>query len=199
MGINLEYSEGQTPIDEDEKQGLKLSTISNKQELDEFEQNNIEKAVQWTLRKKYRSDTILTENFIKELHKRMFGDIWYWAGEFRKSNKNIGVDKSQIQIQLRNLLDDIKYWIEYHTFDEEEIIIRFKHRIVSIHLFPNGNGRHSRLLADIMISNIFNRPVFTWGSKTNLNKEGGARSEYIKSLREADNGNYQPLIQFARS
>jgi len=199
MGINLEYSEGQTPIDEDEKLGLKIGTISTKQELDEFEQNNIEKAVQWTLGKKNPLDVIFSEKFIKELHRRMFGEVWHWASEFRKSNKNIGVDKSQIRTQLRNLLDDARYWIEKKTFVEDEIAIRCKHRLVLIHVFPNGNGRHSRLWADVIVSHLFGKPVFTWGSKHSLSRKNGIRGEYIRALQKADRGDYDPLIQFARS
>jgi Fic-DOC domain mobile mystery protein B len=155
MGLNLNYIEGQTPIDEDEKEGLKISTISTIAELNEFEQLNIEKAFEWILRRKPAADKILTEEFVKELHKRMFGDVWKWAGAFRNSNKNIGVDKYQIGTKLRDLLEDCKYWIEHKTYNEDEIAIRFSHRIVSIHPFPNGNGRHSRLIADCLIIQWF--------------------------------------------
>ena len=199
MGLDLEYDNGQTPIDEDEKTGLKIPTISTKQELDEFEQNNIEKAIQWTLKNRFKSDLIFSDQFIKRLHKKMFGEIWKWAGEYRKSNKNIGVDKTIISTQVKNLTEDSKFWLENNSFDSDEVAIRFKHRLVAIHLFPNGNGRHSRLMADIIISHIFNKPVFTWGSSTNINKPGQSRNLYIKSLREADNGNYENLIKFARS
>jgi len=199
MGINFTYEEGQTPIDEDEKFGLKISTVSTSQELNEFEQNNIEKAIQWTLRNNFKKEVILTEQFVKKLHEKMFGDIWKWSGEFRKSNKNIGVDKTIISIELKNLLDDSHYWIENNSYSEDEIAIRTKHRIVSIHLFPNGNGRHSRLFADIIVSHIFNLSVFSWGSNSDLYKPNQNRHLYIKSLKEADNGNYKPLMHFARN
>ena len=199
MGINFTYEEGQTPIDEDEKFGLKISTVSTSQELNEFEQNNIEKAIQWTLKNNFKKEVILTEQFVKKLHEKMFGDIWKWAGEFRKSNKNIGVDKTIISIELKNLLDDSHYWIDNNSYSEDEIAIRTKHRIVSIHLFPNGNGRHSRLFADIIVSHIFNLSVFSWGSNSDLNKPNQNRHLYIKSLKEADNGNYKPLMHFARN
>lgn len=199
MGINFTYEEGQTPIDEDEKFGLKISTVSTSQELNEFEQNNIEKAIQWTLKNNFKKEVILTEQFVKKLHEKMFGDIWKWSGEFRKSNKNIGVDKTIISIELKNLLDDSHYWIENNSYSEDEIAIRTKHRIVSIHLFPNGNGRHSRLFADIIVSHIFNLSVFSWGSNSDLYKPNQNRHLYIKSLKEADNGNYKPLMHFARN
>jgi len=127
----------------------------------------------------------------------MFDDVWKWAGTFRNSNKNIGVDKYQIGVKLRDLLDDCKYWIEHKTYEGDEIAVRFSHRIVNIHPFPNGNGRHSRLIADILIFHSFNKPYFTWGSK-NLTKKGDARSKYLKALKEADNGEYKLLIEFAR-
>jgi len=198
MGLNLEYIEGQTPLDEDEKEGLKIKSITNRGELDEFEQLNIEKAMQWTLNKKFELSKILTEKFIKELHRRMYGDVWSWAGEFRKSNKNIGVDKHSIAISLKQLLDDCSFWIDNKTYSEEEIAIRFKHRLVKIHCFANGNGRHSRLIADLLIKNIFNKPYFTW-SKADLIKKSEARTNYIIAIKEADNGNITPLLNFAKS
>lgn len=198
MGLILDYDDGQTPLDEDEKEGLLIETISNRGELDEFEQQNIEKAVEWTLQRKFKQENILTEAFIKEVHKKMYAGVWAWAGEFRKTNKNLGVDKLQIGINLKALLDDTQYWIEHKTFEHDEIAVRFKHRIVSIHCFANGNGRHSRLMADIIIEHIFKKPVFTWGA-ANLVKQGDARSIYLKAVREADKGKYESLINFARA
>ena len=113
MGLDLEYIDGQTPLDEDEKEGLLINTISTRAELDEFEQQNIEQAIQWTLMRNFKQQDVLTESFIIGLHKRMYGNVWKWAGEFRKTNKNIGVDKWQITVELRNLMDDAKYWIEW--------------------------------------------------------------------------------------
>lgn len=197
MGLNLDYIDGQTPIDEDEKEGLLIQTISTLGELDEFEQLNVEKAVDWTMKRKLTPDKILTEDFVKELHKRMFGNVWKWAGTFRNSNKNIGVDKYEIGIKLRDLLDDCRYWIEHKTYPEDEIAVRFSHRIVNIHPFPNGNGRHSRLIADILISHGLGKSHFSWGSK-NLTKKGEARSKYLDALKEADQGDYKLLIEFAR-
>ena len=115
MGLNIEYIKGQTPLDEDEKEGLLIKTISNRGELDEFEQANIQQAVEWTLKNKFTSSQILTEDFILLSHKKMFEDVWSWAGTKRKSNKNIGVDKFQISIELRTLLDDSKFWIENNS------------------------------------------------------------------------------------
>src|SRR5437762_852020 len=133
MGLDLEYVYGQTPLDDDEKEGLLIKSISTRRELDEFEQQNIEKAVLWSLKRKFKPTDILTEFFIKDLHRKMYADVWKWAGEFRNTNKNIGVDKLLIPVQLRNLLDDCLYWIENKSFSEDEIALRCKHRIVSIH------------------------------------------------------------------
>jgi Fic-DOC domain mobile mystery protein B len=198
MGLTLEYLEGQTPLDEDEKAGLKIRTISTRRDLDEFEQKNIERAIEWTLRKKIAADKILSEEFMMEVHRRMFGSVWSWAGKMRKTNKNIGVDKSIISVELRLLLDDCTYWIDHKTYQPDEIAIRFKHRLVKTHLFPNGNGRHSRLCADILISNVFNLPVFTWGT-SNLTTNTASRKNYLDAIHQADDGLYKPLISFARS
>jgi Fic-DOC domain mobile mystery protein B len=164
MGLDLDYIDGQTLLDEEEKGGLLIPTIATRGELDEFEQQNIEQAVQWTLGRSFKPEVIFTENFIRTVHKRMYADVWAWAGEFRKTNKNIGVDKWQIPSDLKYLLDDVKYWHENNTYPPDEIAVRFKHRIVSIHCFANGNGRHSRLIADIIIEKIYKQPVFSWGA-----------------------------------
>lgn len=198
MGLNLEYIDGQTPLEEDEKVGLLIPTIATRAELDEFEQQNIEEAIQWVLGRPLKATTILSEQFVKSLHKRMYGRVWGWAGEFRKTNKNLGVDKWQIPTELKALLDDASYWVEHETFTPDEIAVRFKHRIVSIHCFPNGNGRHSRLMADIIIDKIYRLPVFSWGAN-NLVKQSDTRITYLKAVKEADKNNYAQLLLFARS
>jgi len=198
MGLNLKYTDGQTPLDEDEKEGLKIKSITTQKELDEFEQLNIEKAVEWTIHSNLKPEKTLTAKFIKDLHKKMYGDVWKWAGEFRRSDKNIGIKWTQIGIELKNLIDDTKHWISNKTYLPEEIAIRFKHRIVAIHCFPNGNGRHSRMMADIIMESIFGKEIFTW-HKSNMVKANETRKNYITALREADNGNINPLIEFAKN
>ena len=198
MGLEFDYKDGQTPLDEEEKEGLKIKSITTQRELDEFEQLNIEKAVEWTIHTKFKPEKILTEKFVKDLHKRMYGDVWQWAGEFRRTEKNIGIPWTQIGIELKNLLDDTIYWIDNNTFPPEEIAIRFKHRIVSIHCFPNGNGRHSRMMADIIMESIFGNDIFSW-HQSNMVKANETRNQYIKALREADKGNFKQLIEFAKN
>ena len=198
MGLELHYKEGQTPLEEDEKEGLRIKTITTQGELDEFEQLNIEKAVEWTIHANLKPDRIITEKFIKDLHKRMYGDVWKWAGAFRKTDKNIGIQWTQIGIELKNLIEDTKYWIENNTYPPQEIAIRFKHRIVAIHCFPNGNGRHSRMMADIIIESIFGKNVFSWHT-SNMVRADETRKAYITALRAADNGNIQPLVKFAEN
>jgi Fic-DOC domain mobile mystery protein B len=198
VGLDLEYIEGQTPLDEEEKTGLLIPTISTRGELDEFEQHNIEKALLWTLHRKFSATEVFSDDFARKLHKRMYGNVWAWAGEFRKTNKNIGVDWYKIPIDLKQLLDDATFWNIHGTYSPDEIAIRFKHRLVSIHCFSNGNGRHSRLMADIIIEKLFNLPVFTWGEK-NLIKVTDLRKKYISSLQAADQGDYAMLLDFARA
>lgn len=198
MGLDLIYNDGQTPLDEDEKEGLIIQSIATRGELDEFEQQNIEDSIQWSLTRRFKSEQILSESFIQELHKRMYRNVWSWAGEYRKTNKNIGVDKLEIPVALRSLIDDARYWFGHNVYEPAEFAIRFKHKLVSIHCFPNGNGRHSRMIADIIIEKIFQQPVFSWGSK-NLSNENDSREKYLKALRKADKGNFELLLKFARS
>lgn len=198
MGLDFKYEEGQTPLDEGEKEGLKIKSIATQKELNELEQLNIEKAVEWTIQTHLSAEKILSEKFVKDLHKKMFGDVWKWAGEYRKSNKNIGIPWAQIGIELKKLLDDATYWVENSTYSDEEIAIRFKHRLVSIHCFPNGNGRHSRMMADIILESIFGKEIFAW-QQSNMFRADEVRKEYIKALKEADKGKIEALIKFAKS
>jgi Fic-DOC domain mobile mystery protein B len=198
MGLDLDFTNDQTPLEEDEKEGLLIKSITTRGELDEFEQQNIEKAMLWLRTKKFTPEEILSEKFIKELHKRMYATVWKWAGEFRKTDKNIGIDKQNITVALKQLLDDCLYWIKHHSFGEEEIAIRLKHRIIFIHCFANGNGRHSRLMADVIMEKVFRLPPFTWGA-ADLIKQNDPRTVYIQALKKADVGDYNDLIAFARS
>ena len=198
MGLTIEYIEGQTPLDDDEKEGLRIPSITTREELDEFEQLNIEKAIQWTFGKKISVEQLFSEKFIKGLHKRMYGEVWKWAGTFRTSEKNIRIKSYLIAIELKQLLDDAIFWKENNTYNPAELAIRFKHRLVSIHCFANGNGRHSRLMADLIMEKIYDSTFFSWGS-SNLVKATETRSNYIQAVRKADNNDIEPLISFAKS
>jgi Fic-DOC domain mobile mystery protein B len=199
MGLDFKLVNGQTPLDEEEIEGLLVSSITTRAELDEFEQLNIQQAIQWMLGRKFKKEKILSESFIRQIHRKMYGDVWNWAGEFRKSNKNLGVDHFQISTALKALIDDCGFWIDHKTYPPDEIAVRFKHRIVYIHCFPNGNGRHSRMMGDLIIEHIFSRDLFSWGSKSDLIKEGQARQKYITAIKAADNNNLTPLLEFSRS
>ena len=184
-----------TPLDAEEREGLAQTWITTRADLNEAEQANIDDAVAWTGRR--RDTEILTEGFVFELHKRMFGDVWSWAGSTRKTGKNIGVDPRQIHIQLGGLLRDARYWVEHRSFSADEIAVRLHHGLVAIHPFPNGNGRHARLMADLLIAQLGGEP-FSWGGGI-LRDIGTLRAEYIGALRAADNHDFTPLLAFARS
>lgn len=198
MGLEFEYINGQTPLNDEEKEGLRIPSITTREELDEFEQLNIEKAIQWTFGKKLKAEQLFSEKFIKDLHKRMYGEVWKWAGTFRTSEKNIGIKSYHISIELKQLLDDALFWNENNTYASEELAIRFKHRLVSIHCFANGNGRHSRLLGDLIMEKLYDSNFFSWGS-VNLVNATQSRSNYIKAIKKADKNDIHPLIAFAKS
>jgi len=198
MGLDLHYHWGQTPIDEEEKDDLLIRTISTRDELDEFEQANILEAIDWSFRINHNINTVLSIDFIKELHKRMFSEVWSWAGSFRKTNKNIGVDKYLIEQELHKLIGDCRFWIENRVYPFDEIAVQYKYRMVSIHPFPNGNGRHSRICSNILISQVLKQEVFTWGGMDVINPRK-ARNKYLDALIQADRGDMLPLIEFARS
>lgn len=194
VGLGDAHAPGATPLDPDEAGGLIPSHISTQAQLNEWEEANILEARRWVFERRRRD--VLTEELARELHRRMFDKTWKWAGDFRRSGKNIGVDSRQISTRLRDLLDDASYWIEHRTYPIDEIAARFHHRLVSIHPFANGNGRHARLMADVLLVQADARP-FTWGSKTLVT--GAERETYIAALRAADAGDIKPLLQFARS
>jgi Fic-DOC domain mobile mystery protein B len=198
MGLNSDYIDGQTPLNEEEQNGLLIPSITTREELDEFEQLNIEKAIQWTFGKKWKAEQLFTEKFVKDLHKRMYGEVWKWAGAFRESEKNLGIKSYLIPAELKVLLDDAIFWVQNDTYSPDELAIRFKHRLVSIHCFSNGNGRHSRLMADLIMEKLFNATFFSWGS-SNLVKATDTRKAYIKAVKMADKQDLQPLIVFAKS
>lgn len=192
----FEYPEGATPIDADEVQGLLLPHIRTRAELDRWEQENISEAEDAVLRRKQKD--ILTEKYVRNLHKRMFGNVWRWAGEFRRSQKNIGIEWRQIPVALHQLFQDVQGWLEYQSFPPDEIAARFHHRLVAIHVFPNGNGRHARLMADVVLVHLLGRERFSWGQE-NLTNAGECRRRYIEALQAADRHDYGPLLAFVRS
>ncbi|MCP1466376.1 mobile mystery protein B [Pseudomonas sp. S3E17] len=195
MAIELELKPGQTPLDPDEVAGLKPRHIATQGELDEWEAQNILKASRWVARQKKLD--VLNDHFCRELHVKMFDDTWKWAGTFRKSDKNIGCDWTQIAVNLRQLLDNVAYWLEHNVFPPEEIAVRFHHRLVWLHAFPNGNGRHARLMTDCLLRQCGLAP-FSWG-RGNLVIVNEVRQRYIQALRAADANDYTLLLAFVRS
>jgi Fic-DOC domain mobile mystery protein B len=199
MAINFDCPPGATPLDGDELASLSPGHITTQGELNEWEQLNIVQGESWA--RKQRKE-ILNEGFLRQLHKQMFGETWKWAGKFRKSDKNIGVDWLKISVELKNLLDDTHFQIEHASYSPDEIAIRFHHRLVAIHPFPNGNGRHARLMADLLIERL-GKPRFTWGSRSmnsgNLLDANETRQHYISALQAADCRDIAPLLAFARS
>jgi Fic-DOC domain mobile mystery protein B len=187
--------DGDTSLDEDEREGLIPTHITTQGALNEWEQANIVEAERWAFARK--RGNCLSIAFIFDLHRRMFGNTWRWAGTVRTSQKNIGVTASEIRPELLTLLRDAQYWVEHETFGLDELAARFHHRLVRIHVFPNGNGRHARLMADLILFNL-GRPRFSWGS-ADLYGKGDARERYLAALRAADRADVKPLLEFVRT
>jgi Fic-DOC domain mobile mystery protein B len=183
-----------TPLTPDEMRDLIPVYIAYRSELNEAVQENITRAQAWAFG---RRRDLLSEKFVKDLHRQMLGDVWRWAGKFRTSERNLGIEYFQIPAALRQLLDDAKAWIEYNTYRPDEIAIRFHHRLVQIHPFPNGNGRHSRLMADLLVMQC-GQGRFSWGRES-LRDAGATRECYMEALRAADKHDIGPLLEFARA
>jgi Fic-DOC domain mobile mystery protein B len=194
MPINFDYAPGATPLDADELSSLIPGHITTQGELNEWEQLNIVQGDTWA--RKQRKE-ILDEGFLRRLHQQMFGKTWRWAGTFRQSDKNIGVDWLHIGVELKKLLDDVRYQVANGSLPPDEIAVRFHHRLVAIHPFPNGNGRHARMMADLLAERL-GRPRLTWGSAS-LIDANETRQRYIAALQAADARDIAPLLAFARS
>jgi len=186
---------GQTPLDPDEVDGLRLP-IATREGLNRVETENIAAAVRWLARQRLTHEVVLDEGFLRDLHRRMFGRVWRWAGAFRRTDKNIGVPWFEVPVHLRALLDDTRAQIA-DGMDADEVAVRFGHRLVSIHPFANGNGRHSRLAADQLAVTLGRRP-FPWGEGGDLVTAGERRARYLDALRAADAGDVTRLLRFAR-
>ncbi len=193
--IDLHYAPGATPLDPDEAEGLIPSHIVNQGQPNEWEMQNIVSGERWAFARRHRN--MPSNAFVCALHKRMFGDTWRWAGRFRKTEKNIGVEPARIPASLHDLCEDVNAQIDHNSYPLDEIAARFNHRLVAIHPFANGNGRLSRLLADLLLVKQ-GASRFSWGGAA-LEAEGDVRSRYIAALRAADAKNIGPLLAFVRS
>jgi Fic-DOC domain mobile mystery protein B len=183
-----------TPLNAEERDGLIPSHIALRSELNELERQNIIEADLWAFARRRNP---VSERFARDLHRRMFRKVWRWAGKNRTSDKNIGVTRSLINARIDDAIDNIQFWIDHKTFPPDEIAVRFHHTLVFIHPFPNGNGRWSRLMADILAVQL-GRPRFTWG-RVDLHNENETRKAYMAALTKADNHDFTALIAFARS
>ncbi|MBZ5705091.1 MAG: mobile mystery protein B [Acidobacteriia bacterium] len=189
-------SGGNTPLSAEELADL-IPSLATREELNEWERENILRAREWAIRDRTSPNDMVSDEYIRKLHLKMFDQTWKWAGQYRRTEKNIGIPFHEIREQLAALFGDGCYWIEKGTFSPDEMAVRFHHRIVAIHPFPNGNGRLARLMADVLVIKL-GHPALTWGS-TDLVKQGEARARYLDAIRAADNGDIHPLLEFARS
>ncbi|MGE3856173.1 MAG: mobile mystery protein B [Dehalococcoidia bacterium] len=186
--------DGHTELPEDDRLGLIPTYIATRGDLFDAEQRNI---VQAMLRRQPTTAQLLDDKYLRDLHKAMFGDVWEWAGQYRRRDTNIGVDHNRIATDVRSLVEDTKAWVEYNTYAPDELSVRFHHRLVAIHPFPNGNGRHGRIAADCLISSLGRRP-FSWGSDLEIGTDE-LRARYRAALQVADGGDIAEILAFARS
>jgi Fic-DOC domain mobile mystery protein B len=189
-------SDGNTPLSADELADL-IPNLATKEELNEWERENLLRAREWAVGDRTAAVDMPSDDYVRKLHAKMFDQTWKWAGEYRRTEKNLGFQVDEIRERLMALFGDARYWMEHNTYSPDDIAVRFHHRLVLIHPFPNGNGRHARLIADLIAMKL-GRPAFTWGS-ANLLKEGEARTKYLEAIRVADDADIQPLLNFARS
>ena len=187
-----------TELSPAERDGLLQTWITTRAELNKAEEQNILDGANWARRRRgVEVADLLTDEFSKSLHKQIFGDVWSWAGTYRKRESNLGIAPHQIPTDLQTLFDDARYWLKHRTYERDELAVRVHHRLVAIHPFPNGNGRHTRLMADLLVERLGGES-FTWGGE-GLGDVGQLRARYIAALKAADGHNIGPLVAFARS
>lgn len=190
------YISGQTPLDPNEIEGLIPSHITLLSELNELEQVNITDAIRKYLKGRTKNWDLSDPLLLKKIHNDMFSNVWEWAGTFRKTQKNIGVPPEQISSELKKTCDDLQYWENSKTFSVEEMAVRYHHRLVAVHPFPNGNGRFSRLMADILLRK-YGLESLNWGG--NLNSDTEIRNRYLAALKRADRGDHSELLMIVRN
>jgi Fic-DOC domain mobile mystery protein B len=187
--------DGNTPLSPEELADL-IPNLATREELNEWERENILRAREWAVGDRTSSNDMVGDEYVRKLHQKMFDQTWKWAGQYRRTEKNIGIPVQEIREKLVALFGDVRHWIANQTYSPDEIAVRFHHRLVAIHPFPNGNGRHARLMADLFLMKL-GGPTFTWGSRE-LVRQGEARARYLDAVRAADNGDMQSLLEFVR-
>ena len=202
-----------TPLTPEEERDL-IPSISFRSQLNELERLNILSARLWAMKIAAKTAArtpsrapatdiatdIATDFFARELHRRMFCNVWRWAGKYRATPRNLGWEALRIAEGMRSLMDDFKTWVELKTYPGHEAVVRLHHRMVAIHPWPNGNGRHSRLMADVSLAAFFpEEKPHSWGGNADLVRADKIRENYIAAVRQADEGDIKPLLDFAKS
>lgn len=190
--------QGATPLSPDDLLGLKLPHVQTRAQLNEIEAANILQGQNWVSSLKVLTlDDIFSRDFVIALHKNLFGDIWQWAGTFRLRELNIGVEPKNIPIDLHNFLEDAKCWLEFKHFSDLELSARIQHKLVQIHPFVNGNGRHARIFTDIVRVFLLNKKPLRW-AKAKLEDMTTERAAYIAGLRKADGGDFSEMVDYLK-
>ena len=199
MALTGAHAPGATPLTKEDLEGLRIPSVRTHGELNEVEAANIIRGQEWALHSRSaRLPQMLTDAFMQRLHMAMFGEVWAWAGKYRRKDSNIGVPYHQIRENLRNVYDDARTWLERKTYSPEEFAVRLHYRIVTVHPFRNGNGRHARMVAHIALVRHFKREPLPWGNSP-LRASDLTRRAYIAALVAADRRDFGPLLRFAVS
>jgi Fic-DOC domain mobile mystery protein B len=186
-----------TPLDPALRGDLLQTWVTTRHDLNEVEEENIVKGAVWARRRRRKPEDVLRDDYARTLHKQMFGEVWKWAGKYRTTELNIGIAAHLVPAEMSTLFDNARYWIEHKTYSPDEIAVRLHHRLTQIHGFPNGNGRHARMMADLVIERLGGQP-FSWGSGSIVDT-GTLRRRYVDALKAADGHDIAPLVAFARS
>ena len=125
-------------------------------------------------------DDLLNDYFLRDLHTQLYGDIWMWAGRWRQYEVNIGVAPEHIAVELRSAMGNIGYrWERAADWTPRELGVAVHAEAVRVHPFTDGNGRTTRLLADLVF--IAAQDPAELQYDWNIDKRG-----YIEHLREFD-------------
>lgn len=199
MALTGAHAPGATPLSEEDLEGLRIPSITTHGELNEAEAANIIRGQDWALRtRRARLADMLSHTFLQRLHEAMLGELWTWAGEYRGRDTRIGVPHPQVPESLHTVLEDARTGLKHTTYSPEEFAIRLHYRIVTVHPFRNGNGRHARMVGDVALIRHFNRPAFPWG-RSPIRTADAVRQAYRDAVVAADHHDFLPLLAFATS
>jgi len=177
-----------------------LLGIQRKREMDALEAVKLAKATDWAIRH-YSADHRFSAADVCLLHKQWLGEVYSWAGEYRRVNIGKGGFAFAMAAQVSRLMEEFErkvlaVYTPCNFNDPEKIIeaLAVAHcELVLIHPFRDGNGRLSRLLSTLMALQA-GLPLLDFSGI-----EGKARQAYFLAVQASMGNDYEPMKKVFRA